>query len=90
MGALVWTLMNLATKVLSRKVTKGLTDTSWKAVTGRTPPVNPASSTTSWGEAVAFNAFSGALSAVAIMVVSRQAARFYQRSAGHLPKKLED
>ncbi len=89
MGALVWTLMNLVTKVLSRKVTKGLTNTGWKTFTGKTPPSNPASATTSWGEAVAFNAFSGALSAVIIMVISRHAAAFYERSAGHLPKKLE-
>ncbi len=90
MGSLVWTLMNLVTKVFSRKVTKGLTNKSWKAFTGRTPPVNPASSSTGWGEAVAFNAFSGALSAVVIMVISRKAAGYYEKSAGHLPSKLEE
>ena len=89
MGDLVWTLLNQISKIGGRQVTSGLAGRVWKTATGKEAPENPMSPDTTWGEAAAWAVFTGALSGLAVMVVTRQAAKFYSKSAGHLPKKLQ-
>jgi hypothetical protein len=88
-GGMVWTVMGLGSKILGRSVTKKVSATVWRRVTGHAPPTNPMSPTTSWGEATAWALATGALSGFAAMVATRQAAKFYRTSAGRLPPKLE-
>jgi len=89
-GALVWKVLSLGSKVGSRSVTNKLATTVWKKATGKNPPLNPMSPTTSWGEATAWALVTGALSGFVVMVATRQAAKYYRTSAGHLPKGLEE
>lgn len=90
MGALVWNVLSLVSKIGGRTVTNKVATTAWKKTTGTNPPLNPMSPTTSWGEATAWALVSGALSGFVVMVATRQAAKWYRTSAGHLPKGLED
>lgn len=89
MGNLVWTVLNTVSKLGSRQLTTGMAGRVWKTATGRTPPENPMSPETTWGEAATWAVLTGALSGLTVMVVTRQAAKFYTRSAGHLPRKLQ-
>ena len=89
MGALVWKVLAFAAKIFGRTTTAKLAATVWQRATGRKPPVNPLSPSTSFAEALAWAIITGALSGVGTMVASRQAAKYYSRSAGHLPKEVQ-
>jgi len=88
-GALVWKVRGLGSKILGRTTTTKLANTIWRKTTGKNPPLNPMSPSTTWAEATAWAIFTGALSSVAAMALTRQAAKYYRASAGHLPKGLE-
>lgn len=89
MGGLVWKVLGFGSKVLGRTTTNKLANTIWRKATGRNPPLNPASPSTTWAEATAWAIITGALSGVVSMAATRQAAKYYRKSAGHLPKGLE-
>jgi Protein of unknown function (DUF4235) len=61
----------------------------WKAATGHHPPDSPEHPDSGWVEAIAWVVASSAALAAARLVAARQAARYYRRSTGHLPPKLE-
>ena len=63
---------------------KGL-NTSWKAATGKNPPANPADPDVDLWEAVLWAAVSGTAVELARMLATRQAAKYYAESTGHLP-----
>jgi hypothetical protein len=88
-GGLVWKVLGLGSKIFGRTVTTKLANTIWRKATGKNPPVNPMSPTTTWAEAAAWAIITGALSSLSAMVATRQAAKYYRTSAGHLPKDLE-
>ncbi|SDQ88472.1 DUF4235 domain-containing protein [Quadrisphaera sp. DSM 44207] len=88
MGGLVWSVMSLGSKVVGRSVTNTAASRVWKAATRRNPPMNPMSPATSWGEATAWSMVTGAISGFVVMLLTRQAAKFYRTSAGHLPRKV--
>ena len=90
MGGLVWKVLGLGSKIFGRTATTKVANTIWRRATGKNPPLNPMSPTTSWAEAAAWAIITGALSSLSAMVLTRQAAKFYRTSAGHLPKGLED
>ena len=71
-------------------MTAKLAHTVWVRSTGRKPPANPMSPGASWPEAVAWSMVTGALSGLTAMVLTRQAAKFYRTSAGHLPKGVDE
>jgi hypothetical protein len=54
----------------------------WMSATGKEAPVNPESSDTSWGEAVAWALVSGALLGVARLVARRGAITTMSKTAG--------
>jgi hypothetical protein len=60
----------------------------WRAGTGQKPPTVPEDPETTWAEAAAWAALSGAVMGVARMIAARQAAAYYVRSTGELPKAL--
>jgi hypothetical protein len=65
-------------------------ETVWRQTRHQDPPVNPASPTTSWGEAIAWTAVVGMLAALARLLAHRGAAAAWQKAAGTLPPGLEE
>jgi hypothetical protein len=54
------------------------------------PPTNPASRTTSWGEAIGWTVASGVVVAIARLLAERGAAAGWQKAMGSLPPGLEE
>ena len=72
--------------ILARK----LLTTVWTKATGKTPPANPASSTTSWPEAIGWAALSGTAYGIARVIAQRKAANTWLKASGNLPPGLEE
>jgi len=72
------TLAALGAATLMRKSL----EKAWMRATGKEAPVNPESSETSWGEAVAWAMVSGALLGVARLVARRGAITTMSKTAG--------
>jgi len=68
---------------------KALT-TAWTMTTGKTPPANPASATTTWPEALAWATVSGTAYGVVRVIAQRKAADTWRRASGSLPPGLEE
>ena len=77
-------LATLAAVALAKKAT----DTTWRAATGKNPPVNPADPDVDMTEAVLWAVFSGTAIGLVRMLVQRRTALYYQRSTGRLPHQL--
>lgn len=90
MGPFVWKVLGTGAAVGAGVLAKNVASKAWEKGTGKTPPTNPESPTTTWAEAAAWAVVSGALVGLARMVATRQAARYYKKSSGHLPKGLEE
>ena len=84
----LWTVFSVVSALVAAALAKKALDTGWKAATGKHPPENPADPDVQMGEAVAWAVVSGTFVALARMLAQRRAARYYQRSAGHLPPQL--
>ncbi len=82
--------MGMSSAILTGIAAKKIMTAAWTKGTGNAPPANPESPDTSWGEALVWALASGALVGVARMLAARKAADFYRRSAGHLPRGLQD
>ncbi len=84
----VWSVFALGSALLGATVAKKVLNASWKAVTGKRPPANPADPDVALWEAVTWAAASGTFVALARMLATRRAANYYARSTGHLPPGL--
>lgn len=89
MGTMVWRVLGTGAAVAAAAGARTLTSKVWKLVTGKEPPSNPESPDTTWMEAVGWALASGAVIGTARMLATRQAAQYYKKSAGHLPKGIE-
>ncbi len=89
MGPLVWKVLGTGVAAAAGIVASKGVEALWRTSGRDVPkdPRNPAS--TSGGEAVAFAALTAVAVAAAQVLASRKAARYYQESAGHLPKALD-
>lgn len=89
MGPLVWKVLGTGVAAAAGIVASKGVEALWRTSGRDIPkdPRNPAS--TSGGEAVAFAALTAVAVAAAQVLASRKAARYYQESAGHLPKALD-
>ena len=65
----------------------GLIEGGWRAVRDEEPPIDPESSTTSWGKAVAWTALTGVLVSVAQLGARRGAAAGWRRVTGRRPPR---
>ena len=65
----------------------GLIEGGWRAVQHEEPPIDPESSTTSWGKAVAWTALTGVLVSVAQLAARRGAAAGWRRVTGRRPPR---
>lgn len=80
-----WGAFSVVAALLAATVArKGLTAT-WKAAAGKEPPANPADPDVALAEALLWAALSGTLVAVARVLATRRAARYYAKSTGKLP-----
>ncbi|MEI2712896.1 MAG: DUF4235 domain-containing protein [Nocardioides sp.] len=85
----IWTIFSMAAALGAAAVAKKGVNTSWRMATGKNPPANPADPDVDVWEAVAWAALSGTLIAIARMMATRKAARYYEKSTGHLPAELK-
>lgn len=89
-GSLAWKVMATGSALVAGIAARKVLEIAWEKSTGRTPPRNPESPDTTWAEAVGWAVLSGVVYALARLVATRQAAGYYKRSTGHLPKGLEE
>jgi len=82
--------MGMGSAVLTGIAAKKIITAAWTKGTGHPPPANPESPDTSWSEALVWALASGALVGVARMLAARKAASYYRKSAGHLPRGLQE
>src|SRR5262249_45439495 len=88
-GGRLWTVFSVVSALVAAAVAKKALDTGWRAATGKHPPANPADPDGQVSEGVTWAVVSGTFVALARMLAQRRAARYYQRSAGHLPPQLQ-
>jgi hypothetical protein len=86
---LVWKVLGTSAAVGAAVVAKKFVASGWTAATGKEPPDNPEDPDVSWQEAIGWAVVSGAVIQVARLIATRQAAAYYVKSAGHLPKDLQ-
>ncbi len=84
----VWSLFALISSLGAAMVARKALNGSWKAATGKEPPVNPADPDVEFREALMWAAASGTFIAIARMLAQRRAAGYYLKSTGRLPPGL--
>lgn len=88
MGALVWRVLGTGSAVLAGVVANKIVTAVWKK-SGRDAVLDPRDPRTPWKDALAFAALTGLAAGAARVVMTRKAAQYYQKSAGHLPKAMQ-
>ncbi len=87
---MVWKVLGTGAAIVAAAAARKGLGAGWKLATGKEPPSNPESPETTLWEAVGWALASGAVIGVARMFATRKAAQYYEKSAGHLPKGLEN
>jgi transposase len=87
-GSLAWRIIGTGSAVLAAAAAQKGLAAAWKLATGDDPPTIPEDPDTSWSEAIAWAALSGAVLGLARLAATRRAAHYYMRSTGELPKAL--
>jgi len=82
-----WMLVGAGSAMAAGAAMSGLIDGGWRAVRHEEPPIDPESSTTSWGKAVAWTALTGVLVSVAQMAARRGAAAGWKHLTGQRPPR---
>ncbi len=85
-----WRLFGGLSAVLAGLAARKLLATIWTKVTGKSPPMNPASPGTTWPEAIGWAAASGVVMGVARLLATRKAAATWVKRSGRLPPGLEE
>ena len=70
-----WKLMMAAGAFGASFATKALLQKSWRGLTGKKPPANPAALETAWSEALVWTTATSLAAGLAQLVAKRQAAR---------------
>lgn len=89
MGPMVWRVMGTGSAVLAGIVANKLVTAIWKK-TGKDSTLDPRDPRTPWKDAVAFAALTGLAVGAARVVMTRKAAQYYAKSAGHLPQAMQE
>jgi len=85
----VWNGVATGAAVGAAAASKPLVEGLWRLLFRRDPPGNPASRETTWGEALLWALFVGALVGVIRLLAQRLAAEAWQRVRGSYPGPLE-
>lgn len=88
MGSFVWRIMGTGGAILAGIVANKVVTQVWKKA-GRDAVVDPRDPRTPWKDALAFAALSGLAVGAARTLTTRKAARYYEKSSGHLPKAMQ-
>jgi hypothetical protein len=86
--SVLWKVLAAVSAVIAAKAADQALELTWRGITGNKPPTVPEDPQTTWTEALAWGALSGAVMGVARMLMIRQAAAYYVKSTGELPKAL--
>jgi hypothetical protein len=89
MGPMVWRVLGTGSAVLAGVVANKLVTTIWKKA-GKDATLDPRDPRTPWKDAVLFAALTGLAVGATRVVVTRKAAEYYAKSAGHLPKAMQE
>lgn len=89
MANIGWKILAAGAGVAAGLVAQRLTDGTWRLVSGGTAPDQPEDPDVEWKQAVAFAVLSGAVVGLTRLLASREAAKLYRRSTGHLPAEYE-
>jgi hypothetical protein len=89
MGALVWRVLGTGSAILAGIVANKLVTTLWKKA-GRDEVLDPRDPRTPARDAVLFAALTGLAVGAARTLATRKAATYYRKSAGHLPKAMQE
>lgn len=89
MGDKIWKLFGTAGAVGSGILANKVLTTVYGKVRGGTPPINPESDDTAWGEALAWAILSGATVGAARLIFRRKAAAAFVKVTGYVPGNLE-
>ena len=88
MSAIIWKVLVTVFALVSATAASRALTLLWKGATGDPPPTVPEDPKTTWPEALAWAAVSGAGMGLARLFATRQAAQYYKKSTGHLPKAV--
>ena len=87
---MAWKAVALAAGGASAFATRRLMRAAWKGAKGDDPPSNPASRSTTGGEALGWAVASGVAMAVTRLIAQRGAAAAWKAKKGSYPRALED
>ena len=82
-----WMLVGAGSAMAAGATMSGLIEGGWRLVRREEPPIDPESSTTSWGTAVVWTALTGVLVSVAQLAARRGAAAGWKRVTGRRPPR---
>ena len=88
MKSVLWKVLAAMSAIAAAQAADKTLTVIWRGATGEKPPTTPEDPQTSWPEALAWAALSGAVMGVAKMLATRQAAQYYVKSTGSMPKAL--
>lgn len=88
MGPLAWKIVGTGSAVLAGIVANKVVTEAWRR-TGRDVEIDPNNPDVPVKEAIAFAALMGVAMGVARVFAMRQAATYYRKASGHLPKDLQ-
>ena len=86
----LWKVAGTLASVAAGMAARNLATSMWRKRKGVDPPANPADPKTSWGEAIGWTVFVGALVGVARLVGRRGAAGIWESMEGELPQALQE
>ncbi len=89
MGDKVFKLLGTGLAVAAGIAAKQVATTGWKLVMHDDPPANPEDPETEMWEAVAWALASGAVIALARLMMTRKWTQYYAKSTGHLPENAD-
>ncbi|WP_406832605.1 DUF4235 domain-containing protein [Pedococcus sp. KACC 23699] len=81
--------MGTGSAVLAGVVANVLVTKIWKKA-GKDSTLDPRDPRTPWRDAVAFAALTGLAAGAAKVLMTRKAAEYYEKSAGHLPQAMQE
>lgn len=88
MKSIMWKVLATLSAVVAAAAADRALTLIWRGATGDKPPTVPEDPDTTWVEAASWAALSGAVMGLARMFATRQAAAYYKKSTGELPKAL--
>ncbi len=89
MGGLVWKVLGTGGAIVAGIAANKAVTAAWTKA-GHDADIDPRDPRTPLGEALAFAAVMGLAVGLARVIATRKAAEYYERSAGHLPKDMEE